>query len=134
MSLVQCTFTGMHPTSSASAVIEAAYQNSRNVVVDQKVRLENCTFSNNTLSMLPTLLANNKGSQPPPQASIDAAVFYSDSASPSVCAVYEGDDRSTPLPCVNRSLLPLEEAGDGFLTASSEWFLEVQEVRLCAVL
>ena len=94
-SLVQCTFAGntLFPDDYGAAVIVADASSGY-----PRVRLEGCTFSNNTPSTLPTLLANNRGADVG-----DEALFYSDSASPSVCT-YEGDDvSSTPPPCVDSS-------------------------------
>ena len=120
VSLVQCTFAGntLFPSDLGAAVIEASGSSG------SQVRLEGCTFSNNTPSTLPTLLADNR------EADVgNLALFYSDSPSPSVCT-YEGDDwESTPPPCVDSSPLALEEAGSDFLATTTAWFVEVQQVR-----
>ena len=104
------------PEDFGAAVIKA------DAGAPQQVRLEGCTFSNNTPSTLPTLLADHRGT-------VNEAVFYSDSPSPSVCT-YEGDDASsTPPPCVDSSPLALDAAGADFLTPTDAWFVEVQQVR-----
>ena len=121
VSLVQCTFDGntLFPYEWGAAVIVAGA-----LFGSPQVRLEGCTFSNNTPSTLPTLLADNRGAEVG-----DEALFYSDSPSPSVCT-YEGvDESSTPLPCVDSSPLALDEAGADFLTPTDAWFVEVQQVR-----
>ena len=121
VSLVQCTFAGntLFPHDIDAAVIEASA-----LLGSTQVRLEGCTFSNNTPSTLPTFLADNRQTD-------KEAVFYSDSASPSVCT-YEGDDAfSTPPQCVDSSPLALDEAGADFLTPTDAWFVEVQQVRPC---
>ena len=129
---MQCTFAGntLFPSGNTlfgntifpgAAVIEASGS--------PQVRLEGCTFSNNTPSTLPTLLADNRNFDDYGEGK--EAVFFSDSSSPSVCT-YEGDDDySTPPPCVDSSPLALEEAGSDFLNTTNEWSLEVQEVRPC---
>ena len=121
VSLVQCTFAGntLFPWDYGAAVIQACA-----LLGSPQVRLEGCTFSNNTPSTLPTLLADNRGADV-----VDEALFYSDSPSHSVCT-YEGDDvSSTPPPCVDSSPLALEEAGSVFLAPTDAWFVEVQQVR-----
>ena len=123
VSLVQCTFAGntLFPLDAGAAVIQADASSG-----SPQVRLEGCTFSNNTPSTLPTLLADNRGA-----VVGNEALFYSDSPSPSVCT-YEGDDEtSTPPPCVDSSPLALDEAGADFLTPTDAWFVEVQQVRPC---
>ena len=122
VSLVQCTFAGntLFADDSDAAVIEAyASENS------PQVRLEGCTFSNNTPSTLPTLLADHR------EAGVDdEAVFYSDSPSPALCT-YTGDHASPTPPCVDNIPLSLEEADANFLTTTNAWFMEVQQVRPC---
>ena len=118
VSLVQCTFAGntLFPEDFGDAAVIEAEAGA------PQVRLEGCTFSNNTPSTLPTFLADNRETD-------KEAVFYSDSASPSVCT-YEGDDAfSTPPQCVDSSPLALDEAGADFLTPTDAWFVEVQQVR-----
>ena len=125
-SLVQCTFADntLFPSDPGAAVIEADASSG-----SPQVRLEGCTFSYNTPSTLPTLLADHR------EADVgDEAVFYSDSPSPSVCT-YKGDnDLSTPPPCVDSSPLALEKAGSDFLTTTNERFVELQQVRPCCAM
>ena len=88
-----------------------------------QVRLEGCTFENNTLNTLPTLLAENRGA--PANAT---AAFFGDAATPAVCA-FEGPDLSTGVPaCVDSPAQPLADAGDGFLSREDEWLGDVQGV------
>ena len=88
-----------------------------------QVRLEGCTFENNTLNTLPTLLAENRGA--PANAT---AAFFGDAATPAVCA-FEGADLSTGVPaCVDSPAQPLADAGEGFLTNDTDWLGEVQKV------
>ena len=126
MLLVQCTFAGntLFPSALGSSVIEASLDFASTDPSPQ-VRLQGCTFSNNTPPTLLTLLADNRKPN-----GLVGAVFYSDNVSPPICS-YEGDNAYSEVQqCCTSSALPLEQAGDGFLTASSAWFLEVQEVRL----
>ena len=119
VSLVQCTFAGntLFPSDLGAAVIEASGSSG------SQVRLEWCTFSNNTPYTLPTLLADNRGADV-----VDEALFYSDSPSPSVCT-YEGNLLTNPSPtCVNSSPQALEEAGEGFINITDARFLELQQV------
>ena len=58
-------------------------------------------------------------------------MFYSDNSFPSVCTYDEDGPSSEPPQCDTSSPQSLEEAGDGFLTASNAWFVGVQEVWLC---
>jgi hypothetical protein len=122
LSLVGCSFEGntIFHRDWGAAVIEA--QAGVNYG-DTEVRLEGCTFSDNVVSTtLPTLLADNRASE------YTSSVFYSDSATPSVCT-YEGPDQTDPPPpCENSKPRPLSMASDRFLTASNAWFLEVQQV------
>ena len=121
VSLVQCAFAGntLFPEDFGDAAVIEAEAGA------PQVRLEGCTFSNNTPSTLPTFLADNNWPD------VGGAVFYSDSPSPSVCT-YEGDgSSSTPPPCVDSSPLALDEAGADFLTPADAWFVEVQQVRPC---
>ena len=77
VSLVQCTFADntLFPSDFGAAVIAAGA-----FLGSPQVRLEGCTFSNNTPSTLPTLLADHR------EADVgDEAVFYSDSPS---CLLY----------------------------------------------
>lgn len=94
-----------------------------------KVRLEGCTFNNNTPSTLPTLLADNKEAKEGREA-----VYYSEFPSPSVCTC-EGEDRfATQPPCVDSSPLALGEAGSKFLTTTDTFgFVKLQQVRVCEI-
>ena len=85
VSLVQCTFAGntLFPFDLGAAVIQAYALSG-----SPQVRLGGCTFSSNTPSTLPTLLADNREAE-----FGDEAVFYSDSSSPSVCT-HEGRTES----------------------------------------
>ena len=87
-----------------------------------QVRLQGCTFNNNTLSTLPMLLADNSNADVG-----DEAAFYSDSPSPFVCT-NEGGNASTQPACVNSSPLTLAEVGEGFLNSTDAWFVQVQQV------
>lgn len=86
-SLAGCRFLDntIFPHLSGAAVLKADVTHPHGVagISETKVRLEGCTFSGNGPSMLPTLLAENRG------ANDTQAVFYSDSSSASVCT-YEG--------------------------------------------
>lgn len=120
MSLVNCTFADniLSSNDEGAAVIEAEYGLSQ-------VRLDGCSFSNNSLSTLPTLLADNRGSD-----GAQGAVFYSNSSPPFVCTYAAGGDISTPPPCDTSDPLPLADAGSGFLSEASAWFVQLQQVCL----
>lgn len=123
MSLVGCSFerNTLFPSDIGSSVIEADANDPAER--DTEVRLEGCTFSNNTPSTLPILLADNRAED------FVEGVFYSDSTFPSVCA-YEGPVwPSPPPPCVTTSPKQLELADTvGFLNTSNAWLLKVHEV------
>lgn len=145
MSLVNCSFednTVMPHEMGTSAVIYAGIHTFYGRG-DASVRLEGCTFSGNMPSSLPVLVADNRAADwegiSPVSAEVgDAsggeiedtykAVFYSDAPSPSVCA-YEGHDRySTSPPCESSTPLALSAAGGTFLSRSSPWLVQQQEV------
>lgn len=121
---MQCIFSGntLSQNSHGAAIIEASARNGT-----AQVKLEGCKFSGNTPSTLPTLLADNRG------ADAAAPAFFSDSPSPSVCE-YIGDDWDSMPPTCDTSMTyspwPLGDAivTGGFLTASSAWFMQVQQV------
>lgn len=107
------------PNSHGALIAASAWEESI------KVRLEACTFTDNThKASAPLLLADERGDR------ADDALFYSDSSSISVCK-YEGEFTYSDIPpCAATSdPLALSEAGDGFLTSASEWLAEVQQVR-----
>ena len=123
VSLVRCTFddNNLFEDDGGAAIIQADGEVDKG---GMQVRLEGCTFTNNTLNALPTLLAENRGA--PANAT---AAFFSDAEEPAVC-VFEGPDLATGLPaCVTTPARLLEEAGDGFLTNDTDWFEDVQQVR-----
>ena len=120
---MNCTFDGNTILRAATIVADASD------FEPPQVRLEACTFSNNSPATLPTLLADNRcykcGAK---------AVFFSDTSSPPVCSYEESDDilDSTPPQCINSGPLPLVEAEYSFLTAN-EWFPRAPEVRFRTV-
>lgn len=116
LSLVDCNFEGnnLFPSDYGAAVIQA------NAAA---VRMEGCTFNDNSPTSVPILLADNSDS------ATANGVFYSDSTSPSVCmyvAAYKG--AQTPPPCEHSSPKTLIEARSGFLTGSDAWLLDMQQV------
>lgn len=119
VSLVRCTFEGntLTPFKFGAAVIEA---DASEAVDNSQVRLEGCTFRNTTPSS-PILLADNR-------ASSAHGVFYSDSASPTVCSFTGVDETLESSQCENSRPKPLSTSGSNFLTSSDEWFVEVQQV------
>lgn len=130
MSLVDCTFENntnillSFPTDNAAAVITAdAVAGGDDVIVDvdAQVRLEGCTFSSNSPSTLPILVADNR------ETDTAKGVFYGDFTSPSVCT-YEGPVDSFPPPQCEVSKPKALAQGSGFLTASNVWLLAVQKV------
>lgn len=126
VSLVDCSFEGnrIFPVNSGAAVIDA---DGASGFGNTKVRLEGCTFSSNSPTTMPTLLADFR------EAATDVVVFYSNSASPPVCT-YKGPDFPSPLPpCEISSPLSLAQAGSRFLTASDAFLLEAQEVCFALV-
>lgn len=117
-----CTFTGntlTNTTDPPSAVINVV-----TTAAQPGVRVEGCTFSNNTPSMHPNVFVTLNGAA----ALGDKAVVFSDS-SLSVCTIRMLSFAPTTEGCVTSSPLELEVAGDGFLNASNAWFVQVQEVR-----
>ena len=121
-----CTFAGntlfnytTNTTNLGSAVIRVP---SAELGGQPGVRLERCTFSNNTPSTLPTLLADNRYVEFP------EAVFYSDTSTPPVCT-YEVESIFAPSCMTSSPLQLLEPGGDIFLNASKAWFVQAKEVR-----
>lgn len=126
VSLVNCTFEGnsIDAGTSGDTIIRTDDDASVQVNGGAEVRLEGCTFSNNTPLTVPALLADSRG------ADTGVLVFYSDSAFPPVCTLEGPDENSVPPPCDNSSPNTLAEAGDSFLNDSNAWLLSVQEVCL----
>ena len=123
VSMVGCAFdhNTLFEEDSGAAIIQADGEIEKG---GMQVRLDGCTFTNNTLNALPTLLAENRGA-----LANATAAFFSDAEEPDVC-VFEGPDLATGVPdCVNSAPLPLDEAGDGFLSDDDEWLEETQLVR-----
>lgn len=119
-SLVDCVFEGntMYPLVWGAAVFEAESDAQSGPV---SVRLQGCTFDN-TLNSVPTLLRDKRDK-------VAVVEFYSDSPTPEVCT-YEGADESAePPPCIITPPLPLEQAGNEFLTLANPWLVETQLVR-----
>ena len=114
MSLVNCSFTGneIYSNNYGAAVVQA------NALADAdgstEVRLQGCSFSDNSPSTLPVLLADNRAGDR------NKGLFFSDDAAVLVCS-YEGPMKGQPLPpCVYSAPAALGSAGDGnqFLDAS----------------
>lgn len=127
ISFVRCSFDGntLYPSLDGTSVIGAANAGSL-------VRLEECTFSDNTPTTAPTLLVDNRECELCLFVDDTSdSLIYSDSQSPSVCTYNEGSDFDEPLPCDTSAPKTLAEStGAGFLTASDAWFLQVQQVLL----
>lgn len=127
MSFVQCTFEDntLYTSGLGAAVIQADIDE---VGGNTEVRLEGCTFSGNAPTWsasneIPELLADNRGH------ATAQGVFCSDASAPSVCTYVGSEEKSPVPPCENSSAKALAEDGGGyFLSASSEFFLEVQQV------
>lgn len=97
-----------------------------------QVRLEQCTFANNTAT-LPVLLADNRDLLGVSTGN-SAAVFYSDDSTQTVC-VLEGNTTSISevlnyvIPC-NSTIAPLglETISSPFRSASDDAFVRMQQV------
>lgn len=88
---------------------------------DTQIRMEGCTISGNTKTSRPTLLADNRGVE------YAQGSFFSDTATPQVCAYTGAEGAATK--CTMSTPQPLSAAGNRFLTASSAWLVDTQEVR-----
>lgn len=125
ISLLRCNFLDnqLFPSNFGAAIIQADGDDRYG---DSHVRLQGCTFSGNTPSSLPVLLADNRGDE------ATAGRFYSESPTPQVC-VYEGaDDASEPPQCAFSSPQGLDAGEEMFLDGQSLWLEQVKQV--CAVL
>lgn len=104
----------------ATALIRAI-----NSLLPAQVRLEGCSFSGNTPTTLPTLLADNR------EDPVAKGSFYSDSSSDEVYS-YEGSSAdSKPPPCITSAPFPLSAATTSFLTSEEDWLVAVREVCGC---
>lgn len=113
-------FNTILPFDKGSAVIQVdSYDDAFR---DTAVRLEDCTF-NITSSETPVLLLDNREDE------VQEAVIYSDSSFPPVC-IYEGKNQSSAPPaCIMAQPSPLSQADDVFISPSSDWLVQVQQVR-----
>lgn len=125
VSFVDCSFENNSLATGvlvAQSSISTTYKIPVSGFEDTEVRLEQCTFSGNSpsLSTLVTLTDTQATTK---------AIFYSESAAPPVCNI--DIPSTTPVQCDEQSPLPLDQATRSFLTADSDWLMEVQQV--CAV-
>ena len=92
-----------------------------------QVRLQGCTFNNNTLSTLPMLLADNSNADVG-----DEAAFYSDSTTPKVCTypfVAGEDPEAVPEECDNTN----PKALGSIRSFETQFMAEVLTVRVSCV-
>ena len=125
--LVNCTFIDniIEPSTSGASPVTALARLSHGdeVVRDTEVWLQGCTFTSSTPPSEPLLLADVRNEEE------FKAVIYSDDPSQTVCTlagVWEWEDNFAE--CVVRAPEVLTTPGDQFLTNSSTWFVQTQQV------
>jgi hypothetical protein len=124
--MVNCSVTGnnIYGSPYGAAVIQANAKLEADG--NSEVRLEGCTFSDNTPPTLPTLLADNRN------GGRNRGIVHSDNSAQIVC-IYEGKKQNQPVPpCLNEPPRSLELAGERFLTAQG--LQELGGVRLLGLL
>ena len=125
--LLNCMFIdniNQPSTTGSSAVLAVASLNQdAELFRDTEVWLQGCTFTSSTPPSEPLLLADVRNEEE------FKAVIYSDDPSQTVCTlagVWEWEDNFAE--CVVRAPEVLTTPGDQFLTNSSTWFVQTQQV------
>lgn len=95
--------------------------------------MQGSTITNTRMgySVLPTILADNRGNnRSETLIYADSVLQYDDGSPESVTfCVFQGPENSTVLPsCSYGELLPLSEAGDEFLSSNDTWYRQQQQV------